>query len=83
MLAALARDALSRAIHEYRLLVVVGDRVDLLFAEANQCFGGEVEGLGDSVLLVTVDPNLPAGDPANIPLGPVIIVVPIPASASD
>jgi hypothetical protein len=83
MLAALARSASGRAKHEYRLLIVVGDRVELLSAEANQCLGGEAGMVGESSLTVDIDPSLPAPDPGVLPVVPVVLVVPLPASATD
>ncbi len=83
MLAALARNSQRRARHEYRLLLVLGESVELLSAEANQCLGGEAGLVGESSLTVQVDPNLPEADPDVIPIAPIVVIVPLVASSTD
>lgn len=83
MLGALARGALTQARHEYRLLIVVFDRAEVLGAESNQCLGQEAGIAGESSLLVDVDPELPAPDPGVVPLAPIVAIVPVVASATD
>ncbi len=83
MLAALSRGADGRARHEYRLLLVVGDRVELVSAEANVCLGAETTGVGKATLTIEVDPNLPTADPGAVPVAPVVGIVPVVASAVD
>jgi hypothetical protein len=83
LLAALTRGSEARARHEYRLLAVVSERVEFLVAEANQCLGEEAGPVGDSTLVVNVDPNLPAPDPAAVATPPIAAVVPLVPSPVD
>jgi hypothetical protein len=81
--AALARGAESRARHEYRLLGVVAERVEFLVTEANQCLGEETGPVGETSLLVEVDPNLPGTEPTQVPTPPVAPVIPLVPSPVD
>lgn len=83
LLAALTRGSEARARHEFRLLSVVSERVEFLVAEANQCLGEEAGPFGDSTLVVDVDPNLPAADPAEVTTPPIGAVVPLVPSPTD
>ncbi len=83
LLAALSRGAQGRARHEYRLLMVLGDSVELLSAEANQCLGGEAGLVGESTLTVEIDPSLPEPDPDVIAVAPIVAIVPLVASPTD
>lgn len=83
MLGALGRGALTQARHEYRLLIVVFDRAEVLGTESNQCLGQEAGIAGESSLLVDIDPELPAPDPGAVPLAPIVAIVPVVASATD
>lgn len=83
LLAALTRGSEARARHEFRLLSVVSERVEFLVAEANQCLGEEAGPFGDSTLVVDVDPNLPAADPAEVATPPIGAVVPLVPSPTD
>lgn len=81
--AALDRGADGRARHEFRLLAVVGENVELVSAEANLCLGGEAGPVGESSLDVEIDPNLPALDPGIVPVAPIVALVPLVASPTD
>jgi hypothetical protein len=81
--AALLRGAEPRARHEFRLLSVVAERVEFLVTEANQCWGQEVGQMGESSLVVDVDPNMPAPDAAQVATPPISVVVPIVPSPVD
>jgi hypothetical protein len=83
MLAALSRGAEGRARHEFRLLLVVGDRVELVSAEANVCLGAETSGVGQATLTMEVDPTQPTADPGIVSVTPVVSIVPVVASGVD
>jgi hypothetical protein len=55
-----------KARHDFAVLQVLGERVDALVAESNQCVGEEVGFFGESEMLVDVDPRIPDPDPDRI-----------------
>jgi len=82
--AAVQRNDSELANHEFTILTVLRQRAEQLGAEANQCIGEEVAFVGQTVVLMSVEPNLPGveettGDPAVPP--PIIVVAP-PVAAS-
>jgi hypothetical protein len=62
--------------HEFTILTVLRQRTEQLSAEANQCIGQEAGFVGESAVTSTIDPNLPQDDPAQYPVGDVIIQAP-------
>jgi hypothetical protein len=82
--AAVQRNDSELANHEFTILTVLRQRAEQLGAEANQCIGEEVAFVGQTVVLMSVEPNLPGveettGYPTVPP--PVIVVAP-PVAAS-
>jgi hypothetical protein len=57
--AAVQRSDAELANHEFTVLTVMGQRVQQLTAEANQCIGEELAFLGQTQTITSVDPNLP------------------------
>lgn len=80
---ALSRGATERAQHEFTLLMVLKERVDVLVGEANQCVGEEVGFTGDSEVEVQVDPNLPDTEPGLVDVIPIVAIPPGPSSPID
>ncbi len=66
--AALSRDDRDLANHEFTLLSILRQRAEQLTAEANQCVGEEAAVIGQSRVVVVVDPTLAGtpGDNANV-----------------
>jgi hypothetical protein len=73
----------DRAQHEFTLLTVLKERVDVLAGEAGQCVGEETGFTGDSELSVEVDPNLPDSETQNVPFVPAIAAQPTLSTAID
>ena len=73
---AAARQDQGLASHDFSILLVFKERVGQLSAEANQCVGVEAGFVGESSITVDIDPNLPADDPSEYPINPIISVPP-------
>lgn len=73
---AVSRQDKELATHEYTILVVQKERVEQLAAEANQCIGVEAGFVGDTKVIVDIDPNLPGEDPSEFPENPIVTVPP-------
>jgi len=72
---ALSRGDVDRSRHEFQIVAVLNDRVRELATEANQCIGEETGFVGESSVVVTVDPNIP-DDPTEVPSEPIISIPP-------
>jgi hypothetical protein len=79
--AATAAGSGDRARHEFTLLMVLKERVDVLISEANQCIGEETGFTGESELTVEVDPNLPEVEAETVSIAPVVVVEPSEVSS--
>ena len=77
---AVSRNDLDRSRHEFTVLQVLRDRVRALVSEANQCIGEETGFIGDSAVLVEIDPNIPDTDPSDFPETPIISTPPVLSS---
>jgi hypothetical protein len=66
----------DRARHEFMILQVLKDRVDQLVKEANQCIGEEAGFIGESLVSLTVDPNIPDNNTDKLGDDPEIISEP-------
>lgn len=66
----------DRSRHEFMILQVLRDRIDQLVKEANQCIGEEAGFIGESNVSLTVDPNIPDNNPAQLGNDPDIISEP-------
>ncbi|HEY2404858.1 MAG TPA: hypothetical protein VGI10_02600 [Polyangiaceae bacterium] len=62
----------DRCKHEYTIAEVLKERVAALVAEAGQCIGEETGFVGDSTVVVTIDPSVPDTDPSDFPEEPVV-----------
>lgn len=76
--AATQKDA-DRTKHEFTVVQVLRDRVKTLVNEANQCIGEETGFVGESKVIVDIDPTLPDPDP-DFPEDPVISLPPVISS---
>jgi hypothetical protein len=68
--AAAARNDLDLCRHEFTVTQVLGDRVQALVGEANQCIGEETGYYPETKVSVTIDPSIPELDPSNPPEEP-------------
>lgn len=66
----------DRVKHEYTIISVLRERVETLLTEANQCVGEELGYLSDTQVNVSIDPDIPDGDPSGFPNDPLIQPVP-------
>jgi len=80
--ASVTRSDKDRSRHEFTVLRVLRDRVRTLVSESNQCIGEEVGFIGDSKVTATIDPNIPAIDPTDLPggIGTIISIPPVISS---
>jgi hypothetical protein len=62
----------DRAKHEFTIIVVLGERVEALQAEANQCVGEELGYVGDTQVTVDIDDDIADTDPSEFPDDPFI-----------
>jgi hypothetical protein len=74
---AVGQNDLDRSRHEFTVLQVLRDRVRALVSEANQCIGEETPFMGDSNVIVEIDPNIPDTDPSEFPENPLISTPPV------
>lgn len=79
--AAIDAGAEERARHEFTLLMVLKERVDVLLSEANQCIGEETGFTGEAELIVEVDPNLPEVEPETVIIAPATVIEPAEISS--
>jgi hypothetical protein len=81
--AAVQRNDMELANHEFTILSVLRHRAEQLGAEANQCIGEEVAFVGQTMVVMSVEPNLPGVEDTTSypPLPPPIVVSPpVPTS---
>lgn len=76
---ALSRNDVDRARHEFQVVSVLSDRVRDLVAEANQCIGEETGFIGESRIVVEIDPTIPE-DTTEIPPEDTIFIPPTTSS---
>jgi hypothetical protein len=64
--------------HEFAILTVLRQRTEQLGAEANQCIGEEVAFVGETLVLMTTEGNLPSAEETTAfpPLLPPIVTAP-------
>lgn len=65
--ASAAQNDADRSRHEFTVIQVLRERVQTLLAEAQQCIGEETGFVGNSEVVVDVDPALPDADPSEHP----------------
>jgi hypothetical protein len=70
----------DRSRHEFTVIQVLRERVQTLLAEAQQCIGEETGFIGNTDVVVTVDPALPDADPSDFPDDDLVSEPPVLAS---
>lgn len=55
------------ANHEFTILQVLRQRVDQLDFEARQCLGEELQFLGETKVITTIEPGMPGGETSGFP----------------
>jgi len=70
----------DRAKHEFTVIQVLRERVQTLVAEAQQCIGEETGFVGNTNVIVNVDPAIPSTDPSEFPEDPVVSEPPVLSS---
>ena len=79
---ALDKNEAENSRHEFAVLQVLRDRVRTLVQESNQCIGEEAGFVGESKVIVSIDPGIPSNDPTLFPSDTTTVIVqPPPASA--
>ena len=78
--AAAGQKDLDQTKHEYTVVQVLRDRVRTLVGEGSQCVGEETGFIGDSKLIVSVDPNIPDDDSSGYPDDPLVSTPPVLSS---
>jgi hypothetical protein len=80
---AATRNDSDKARHESTVIKVLAERVQALVSEANQCIGEETGFLGDSKVIVSIDPAIPDTDPSEPPDEPLISDPPVLSSPTQ
>jgi hypothetical protein len=80
--AALDKNDAENSRHEFAVLQVLRDRVRTLVQESNQCIGEEAGFVGESKVIVSIDPGIPSNDQTLFPSDTSVIFVP-PAIVSN
>jgi hypothetical protein len=70
----------DRSKHEFTVIQVLRERVQTLVAEAQQCIGEETGFVGDSDVVVSIDPAIPDADPSDFPEDPLVSEPPVLSS---
>lgn len=73
---ALDKNDSENSRHEFAVLQVLRDRVRTLVQESNQCIGEEAGFVGESKVIVSIDPGIPSNDPTVFPSDTSVIFVP-------
>lgn len=82
--AALDKNDAENSRHEFAVLQVLRDRVRTLVQESNQCIGEEAGFVGESKVIVNIDPGIPSNDQTVLPSQTdTIIALPIPISPNQ
>ncbi len=79
---ALDKNDAENSRHEFAVLQVLRDRVRTLVQESNQCIGEEAGFVGESKVIVSIDPGIPSNDQTLFPSDTTVIFVP-PAVLSN
>jgi hypothetical protein len=70
----------DRSKHEFTVIQVLRERVQTLVAEAQQCIGEETGFVGNSDIVVDIDPAIPDADPSDFPDDPLVSDPPVLSS---
>jgi hypothetical protein len=73
---ALDKNETENSRHEFAVLQVLRDRVRTLVQESNQCIGEEAGFVGESKVIVSIDPGIPSNDPTLFPSDTNTVFVP-------
>jgi len=74
----------SRSNHEFTVLTVLAQKLNMLQNEANQCLGQSLYEPGASQVVTTIAPNTPVVDPTELtptPTAPPVFTVPPPPAS--
>jgi hypothetical protein len=81
--AALDKNDAENSRHEFAVLQVLRDRVRMLVQESNQCIGEEAGFVGESKVIVSIEPGSPSNDSTQFPTDTSIItIMPTPSSGT-
>jgi hypothetical protein len=80
--AAVVRNDVESANHEFTILTVLRQRSEQIVAEANQCIGEEAAFVGDTRVQTVVDPTIPPDETPYPPIGPGDVVIEPPPCSS-
>ena len=81
--AALDKNDAENSRHEFAVLQVLRDRVRTLVQESNQCIGEEAGFVGESKVIVSIEPGSPSNDSTQFPTDDSIFtIITIPHCAS-
>jgi hypothetical protein len=81
---ALDKNDAENSRHEFAVLQVLRDRVRTLVQESNQCIGEEAGFVGESKIIVNIDPGIPSNDQTLLPSQEgTIIALPPPVSPNQ
>ena len=81
---ALDKSDAENSRHEFAVLQVLRDRVRTLVQESNQCIGEEAGFVGESKVIVNIDPGIPSNDQTVLPSQTdTIIALPSPVSPTQ
>lgn len=82
--AALDKNDADNSRHEFAVLQVLRDRVRTLVQESNQCIGEEAGFVGESKVIVNIDPGIPTNDQTVLPSQQeTVIALPTPTSGTQ
>lgn len=70
----------DRSRHEFTVIQVLRERVQALIAEAQQCIGEETGFVGNTEVIVNIDPAVPNADPSDFPEDPLVSEPPVLSS---
>lgn len=73
----------DRSKHEFTVIQVLRERVQTLVAEAQQCIGEETGFVGNSNVIVDIDPAIPNADPSDFPDDPLVSEPPVLSSPTQ
>jgi hypothetical protein len=79
--AAVNRNDVELASHEFTILTVLRQRSEQLVAEANQCIGEEAAFVGDTRTKVIVDPSIPPDETPYPITDPTLVISPPPCTS--
>jgi len=81
--AAAAQNEADRSKHEFTVIQVLRERVQTLVTEAQQCIGEETGFVGNSNVIVDIDPAIPDADPSDFPDDPLVSEPPVLSSPTQ